>query len=116
MIGERIRELRKKKGVTQEELAKIIGVERSSIGKYEGKQQIVPSDDVKIKLAEYFGVTLDYLCGVKAKENDDEEFRLDDIEKEIIIQYRRADLSLKQAVCDILHIDSQHFFQKKRVV
>ncbi len=63
MFSSRLRELRKAKGITQEELAKIIGVERSSIGKYEGKGHVIPSDDVKVKLAEYFGVSVDYLLG-----------------------------------------------------
>ena len=63
MFGERLKALRKEKRITQEQLAAIIGVERSSIGKYEGKSQIIPSDDVKTKIAEYFGVSIDYLLG-----------------------------------------------------
>ena len=63
MFGIRLKELRKLKGVTQEQLAAIIGVERSSIGKYEGKSKIIPSDDIKGKIASYFGVSVDYLLG-----------------------------------------------------
>lgn len=63
MFGERLKALRKEKGLTQEQLAAIIGVERSSIGKYEGKSKIIPSDDVKYRIAELFGVTVDYLMG-----------------------------------------------------
>lgn len=72
-IGERIKKLRKAKGLTQEQLAEIIGVERSSVGKYEGKKAIIPSDDVKEKLADFFGVSLDYLSGREAKNEDEAE-------------------------------------------
>lgn len=106
MIGDRIRELRKKKGVTQEQLAAIIGVERSSIGKYEGKQHIVPSDEVKVKLAEYFGSTLDYLCGVESAGSEEPAFQVSGTEKAIILAYRQANPSIQQAVCDILHVES----------
>ncbi len=63
MFGDRLKELRKAHRITQEQLAEIIGVERSSIGKYEGKSKIVPSDDVKTRIAEYFHVSVDYLIG-----------------------------------------------------
>lgn len=63
MFADRLRELRKKHGLTQEQLARLIGVERSSIGKYEGKQGVIPSDDVKLRIAEYFHVSIDYLMG-----------------------------------------------------
>ena len=63
MFAERLKQLRKSSGITQEQLAAIIGVERSSIGKYEGRSQTIPSDDVKYRIAEYFGVTVDYLMG-----------------------------------------------------
>ena len=61
MFSDRLKELRKKHGLTQEQLASIIGVERSSIGKYEGKSRIIPSNDVLNALADYFNVSLDYL-------------------------------------------------------
>ena len=63
MFADRLRQLRKTHGITQEQLATIIGVERSSIGKYEGKQGTIPSDDVKLRIAEYFHVSIDYLMG-----------------------------------------------------
>ena len=63
MLGSRLKELRAKQRVTQEQLAKAIGVERSSIGKYEGKQSVIPSVDVLKAIADYFNVTTDYLLG-----------------------------------------------------
>ena len=63
MFAERLKALRKQYGYTQEQQASLIGVERSSIGKYEGKSHIIPSDDIKYKIAELFNVSVDYLLG-----------------------------------------------------
>ena len=60
-VGEIIKKLRIDRGETQEQLAAAIGIERSSVGKYEGKSQVMPSHDVLFRLAEHFGVSVDYL-------------------------------------------------------
>ena len=63
MIGERLKKLRKDKVIKQEELADIIGVQKSTVSLYElGKND--PSDKVKIEIAKYFNISLDYLIGV----------------------------------------------------
>jgi transcriptional regulator with XRE-family HTH domain len=61
MFSDRLKELRKQRRITQVELADAIGVERSSIGKYEGNSHVMPSDDVKLRIAQFFGVSVDYL-------------------------------------------------------
>jgi len=63
MIGERLRELRKSNGVTQEELADVIGVKKSTISLYENNRSD-PADEYKIGIAKYFNISLDYLIGV----------------------------------------------------
>ncbi|MCL2153637.1 MAG: helix-turn-helix domain-containing protein [Oscillospiraceae bacterium] len=63
MLGKILKELRAKHNITQEQLAAAIGVERSSIGKYEGNQSVMPSVDVLNAIADYFNVTTDYLLG-----------------------------------------------------
>jgi transcriptional regulator with XRE-family HTH domain len=63
MIGERLRMLRKGKGITQKELADILGVKKSSMSLYEiGK--IDPPDEIKIAIAKYFNISADYLIGI----------------------------------------------------
>ena len=59
-----LKDLRKKKGLTQEALASILGLERSTIGKYEGTKQVKPSPDVLIQIGKYFNVSTDYLLGL----------------------------------------------------
>ena len=60
-LSEKMKKLRKERKITQEQLAKDIGVERSSIGKYETGTQ--PSTDIITRLADYFNVSVDYLLG-----------------------------------------------------
>lgn len=62
MLGERIAELRKGSGMTQEELAEKLNISQKSISKYElGDRK--PQYKVLVRMAEYFGVTVDYLLG-----------------------------------------------------
>lgn len=58
----RIKLLRSEKNMLQEELGKIIGVSKSSIGYYENEKRDIPTDIAK-KLANYFEVSIDYLLG-----------------------------------------------------
>ena len=63
MIGERLYDLRKDANLTQDELADILKINKHSISSYErGKSE--PPDEIKIMIAEYFGVSVDYLLGV----------------------------------------------------
>lgn len=62
-INERIKELRTEKGYTQEELAKMLGLNsKSNIANYENGANS-PSDKIKNKLCNIFGCTMDYLMG-----------------------------------------------------
>ncbi len=63
MIGERLQELRKDKGISQAEIAKILGVSHYTISSYECNRSD-PDDKSKIILAKLFDVSLDYLLGL----------------------------------------------------
>lgn len=52
-FSEKLKELRKEKGLTQEELAKEIFVSRTLISKYENGA-IYPTKENAIKIAEFF--------------------------------------------------------------
>lgn len=62
-FSERLRELRKEKGLTQTELGALIGYKKMSISDWEvrGKQ---PDYDVLIKLVKVLNTTADYLLGI----------------------------------------------------
>lgn len=67
-MGERIKQLRLQKGLTQEELGKVIGVQKSAIRKYEaGVIQNMKRSSVE-KLADFFNVSPTYLMGLEEKE------------------------------------------------
>lgn len=62
-IGDRIKQLRKEKGITQEELAKATGISRVTLGFYERNDNPPPVDTL-CAIAKYFGVSTDYLLGL----------------------------------------------------
>ncbi|MCL2077411.1 MAG: helix-turn-helix domain-containing protein [Oscillospiraceae bacterium] len=62
MISERIKYLRVKNKLTQKKTAEIAGVQEVSFQRFE-YGTLRPSLDTLIILADYFGVSLDYLVG-----------------------------------------------------
>lgn len=68
-FGKNIVTERKKKGLSQEELAKMVGTISVTIGRYE-RNEIKPSIDIATKIAEALEVSLDYLTGKTDMELD----------------------------------------------
>ena len=69
MIGERIKELRKSKKMSQSELGKFIGVSQTTVTAWEnGRAE--PSSSYVAKLATFFNVSTDYLLGRYPREDD----------------------------------------------
>ena len=62
MVGEKLRELRKAKGITAEVLCKELGITVGSYRNYERNDRNPPYETL-IKIADYYNVTLDYLLG-----------------------------------------------------
>ena len=63
-FGERIRDLRKEKNFSQDDLSKEIGYSQSAIARWEANLQIPNIEDLT-KFATYFNVSADYLLGLK---------------------------------------------------
>ena len=80
-IGERIKQLRKEKDITQEQLAKALNVTSAAVSKWE-RGETYPDITALQPLAYYFGVSLDALMGYD-KEKIDEEI------KNTIAEYQR---------------------------
>ncbi|MCJ8173993.1 helix-turn-helix transcriptional regulator [Clostridium botulinum] len=62
MFGERLKELREEKELTQEELGKLLSVSRQTVSGYEA-EIIEPNINNLVRLADIFSVSLDYLLG-----------------------------------------------------
>ena len=61
-FGDRLRELRRSKSLSQKDLGEAIGVSKSSIAMYEqGNRE--PGIEMQEALADYFNVDVDYLLG-----------------------------------------------------
>lgn len=62
-LGERYRDLRKDRKLTQDDLAQYLGLTRSAINTWEQGLSI-PSVNMIISLSQFYGVTTDYLLGL----------------------------------------------------
>jgi transcriptional regulator with XRE-family HTH domain len=85
-IGERIKELRTAKKLTQSALAKIVGLSYIQVGRYE-TQKSNPSSDVLQKLANALGTTTDYL--MQGNTNDIISSQL--MDKELLNQFKEVE-------------------------
>ena len=65
-FSERLRELRKERGLKQKEMAEICGLKIRSYQQYEYAENY-PTVPGLVFLADYFNVSLDYLLGRKAE-------------------------------------------------
>ncbi|MFS7000477.1 helix-turn-helix domain-containing protein [Carnobacterium maltaromaticum] len=83
MFGDKLKTLRKSKKLTQEQLANLLGVARTTYSSYEQGRRM-PDADIQNKIAELFNVSLDYLHG---RSNKNKYFELNENEKtDIAIQ------------------------------
>ena len=73
-VGDRIAEIRKSKNLTQEELAKEIGITRSNLSKYENNA-IHLNDEMMIRFALALEVSLDYLVGLESVTEKDKKHK-----------------------------------------
>lgn len=87
----KLKELRKSKGVSQEEAANALGVSFRAYQNYEYEQR-EPNIEMLNKMADYFGTSVDKLLGRENKEQTalDElvgQFNMDLLEKKIVENY-----------------------------
>lgn len=87
MFEERLYQLRRERGISQEELANIIGVSRQAVQKWEsGASQ--PNMDNLVAISEYFGVTLDYLLKGDEPGWDETDMLFEDTPQVVCAPYR----------------------------
>lgn len=62
-IGDRIKKLREENGLMQQDVCNTLDIEQSMLANYENNRR-VPKTDILIKIANYYGVSLDFLVGM----------------------------------------------------
>ena len=96
-IGCRIKELRKKRGLNQPELGKIVNLTGSTISAIEiGKNN--PTPDAIIRLCNFFEVSADYLLTGKEGTNDISE------EEREILSVIRDDKAMRNAMMEVAKV------------
>lgn len=103
MLSKRLKYLRNKKGLSQQNMADFLGISRQGYGKYEdGKSE--PDSKSIVKLADYFDVTTDWLLGrdIEDKEDEKRSYMIDKILK-ILEEYPEMDLAFD----DLANMDAK---------
>ena len=72
MVYDKFCDLCSQKGVSPSKAAMDAGFSKSLISKWKSKQEIVPSSEVLQKIADYFGVSVDYLLGKEKQPTEGE--------------------------------------------
>ena len=106
-LNERIKQLRKEKGLTQSQLADELGVTDKAVSKWE-VGEANPDISLLVKIAEVFNVTVDYLLTGKVEEG----LSLDDMDKD----KRAVLLAKKDNASDFekyKHVDVRILFSEK---
>ena len=77
-VADRIQNLRKIKGISQEQLAEAIGVSRQAVSKWESEQS-TPDLDKIVLMSDFFDVTTDYLLKGIEPANEIEHMTVGDV-------------------------------------
>ena len=68
-LGIKLKSLRNERNLTLKQVSEALGIKLNTYGKYE--RNINPKREMLIKIAEFFGVSLDYLMGREEASKDD---------------------------------------------
>ena len=105
--GEKIKNLRKEKGLTQEQLADTIKIGRSALSLYETEARQPDPQTLRV-FADYFNVSTDYLLG----RSDDP--KLDQVtDPEMLIELEEARKAMDEAADRYLKILEKHSAKRK---
>ena len=102
MIGDALKELRKRKGLTIAESAEIFGVASRTYSSYEAGER-EPNISLINQFADFYGVTTDYLLGREPAPNPFADLGLDEAgEQEMLKQYMSFEPEVRAMLMDVL--------------
>ncbi len=91
----RIKELRENKKESQQKLAMLLNVSQTMISRYE-LEQAYPDVEMLIKLAQHFGVSVDYLIGVSESKLPYTKSNLSEQEQQMLFLFKRLSKTQKE--------------------
>ena len=94
-IGEQLKAVRELHGYSQTYIASLIGTSQQHYGKYELDKVEIPLNRL-IQLADFYGVSLDYLCG---REHDKEK---ENLRNALLMIHNMSDKQLQNLASEIL--------------
>lgn len=119
MIGDTLKRLRTKKGLTSEELCSKIGIKGGSYRNYERNDR-KPDYDTLVKLADFYGVSTDYLLGRPAAQPPTDalerlftEKSFSALEEELLRKYMELPHEARQAVVRFINDATAKALQRK---
>ena len=104
-FGARLAFLRKKAGMTQQAVADYLQIHRTTYTKYETRC-VTPDQEGLVRLANLFGVTVDFLLGVSDEppanvlESGTPALRLTEQEIQLILSFRHLSAEQKDALLE----------------
>ena len=105
MIGDILKELRLKRQLTSEQLCERLGIKGGSYRNYERNDR-KPDYDTLVKLADFYGVSTDYILGrpnaKEPKDQFDEIETIDEMEKDLIKEWLNLDEKSRKSFLDVL--------------
>ena len=101
-MAQRIKELRKEKGLTLEQVADIVGVGKSTVRKWETGMIANMKRDKIASLAKALGTTPEYLMGWEEKKSSPDEQMLNEGERFLIELFRRVPEENQQMVLKMI--------------
>ena len=100
----RLKELRDERALTQTDVARGVNTNQQNISRWE-KGEVLPTSDFIVKLADFFGVSADYLLGRSDDFGNVAVFSsspaLSDEELQLVEMYRSLSPDMKKAARDV---------------
>jgi len=108
-FGERLKNLREKRKLSQSKLAGLTGLHYTQIGRYE-KGKSMPSSDILTKFAEIFSVSIDFLLAGSIEESAESQL----LDRDLIKQFKEIE-TLSEKDKETVKILLDAFITKKHI-
>lgn len=104
-----LKQLRKGKGITQDELARVLKVSRSTVAGYEARNN-QPDFDKLVQIADYFNISIDYLLSGEAKCAQDAVVQIvsdKELEKQLVESFHPLPYEVKLNILDYIQYQKE---------